>query len=58
MFIQLDMYLVSLFSNHLILTFSLVFRVAANESDTTLIIGGLDWMSFEHLDTIQRVLAT
>lgn len=34
-----------------------VFRAAANESDTTLIIGGLDWMSVEHFDTIQRVLA-
>uniref|UniRef100_A0A0P6JYB6 Cadherin and PC-esterase domain-containing protein 1 n=1 Tax=Daphnia magna TaxID=35525 RepID=A0A0P6JYB6_9CRUS len=32
-------------------------RAAANESDTTLIIGGLDWMSVEHFDTIQRVLA-
>ncbi|XP_057373331.1 cadherin-like and PC-esterase domain-containing protein 1 [Daphnia carinata] len=32
-------------------------RVAANESDTTLIIGGLDWMSVEHFETIQRVLA-
>lgn len=33
-------------------------RAEANESDTTLIVGGLDWMSVQHLDTIQQVLNT
>ncbi|XP_046439706.1 cadherin-like and PC-esterase domain-containing protein 1 [Daphnia pulex] len=33
-------------------------RAEANESDTTLVVGGLDWMSVEHLDTIRQVLDT
>ena len=33
------------------------FRSGASENDTTLIVGGLDWLSVQHFDTIQRVLA-
>ena len=42
--------------NFLLIKCFLFDRSGARENDTTLIVGGLDWLSAQHFDTIRRVL--